>query len=550
MASHSLELEIKQLKVPSLSDFSKVKCILTVNHYTQCLSYPFKTMLIPIVDDFSVLEVSISCSNLVIAGIDIPLTLFKNKKVHTFRLNEPNSSPEKKKSGKKPQLAEITLGIKYLKNDQTIEEYKSEIKDLEGKVRKTEGIMEEGLKSKREMQNNFEEITKNLAKMVQAQDETIKHLMQDREKINLYLQKVENDLKVETCEGIRGESVENRVRQGKTKEKSDKAHAKSIDSRFENEKRQNYDNFEVILLQKKLEQLESINKTLKKDKESLNDELEMCQIRINDLEMRPEGKMQSEETIFNEKSQKTEGIVLNLRSEIARISVKYKFRINKLSESRNSLIQEKKELLEKVKMLENHIKSLEKPNIQVPTLDPPNIPARHPHNLLGKYAINVKKLEKALETSPKFQTPPKFQISDLKPSETSRNHSESKRSSEFSPLDQALSDYFSLHSHNSEVFFSKDQEGIYNFGSKRVFLKLEQGKIFARIGGGFMPIDEFIKTYSPLESHKEKRRKNSEIIVSLSPFKKFSKNPQSKYIQSYGVQRRSASVSKIAKAAI
>ena len=97
-SAHSLEIEVMELRIPSLSDFSKVKCILTANHYTQSLTYPFKTMAIPRVDDFSILEISITHANQIIAGVDVPLTLFKNRRYHTFKLTDPNSSPEKKKS--------------------------------------------------------------------------------------------------------------------------------------------------------------------------------------------------------------------------------------------------------------------------------------------------------------------------------------------------------------------------------------------------------------------------------------------------------------------
>lgn len=40
------------------------------------------------------------------------------------------------------------------------------------------------------------------------------------------------------------------------------------------------------------------------------------------------------------------------------------------------------------------------------------------------------------------------------------------------------------------------------FGSKRVLVKQEKGKIAIRVGGGYMSIDEFLAIYTPIELDK------------------------------------------------
>jgi hypothetical protein len=51
--------------------------------------------------------------------------------------------------------------------------------------------------------------------------------------------------------------------------------------------------------------------------------------------------------------------------------------------------------------------------------------------------------------------------------------------------------------------FIRETEGIYRFGSKRVYIKIEKGKsIRVRIGGGYMHIDEFISKFSHSEGYK------------------------------------------------
>jgi len=40
--------------------------------------------------------------------------------------------------------------------------------------------------------------------------------------------------------------------------------------------------------------------------------------------------------------------------------------------------------------------------------------------------------------------------------------------------------------------FMRESEGVYEFGSKRVMVKVEKDKIRVRVGGGFLSIDEFL----------------------------------------------------------
>ncbi len=45
--------------------------------------------------------------------------------------------------------------------------------------------------------------------------------------------------------------------------------------------------------------------------------------------------------------------------------------------------------------------------------------------------------------------------------------------------------------------FLRESEGVYQFGQKKVFVKVEKGdRILIKVGGGFMLIDEFIDAYT------------------------------------------------------
>jgi len=53
--------------------------------------------------------------------------------------------------------------------------------------------------------------------------------------------------------------------------------------------------------------------------------------------------------------------------------------------------------------------------------------------------------------------------------------------------------------------FIRLQPGIYSFGSKKVCIKVDNGKINIRIGGGYMRINEFLEKYTTIELEKSIR---------------------------------------------
>ena len=54
--------------------------------------------------------------------------------------------------------------------------------------------------------------------------------------------------------------------------------------------------------------------------------------------------------------------------------------------------------------------------------------------------------------------------------------------------------------------FLRESSGVYEFGTRKVEVKVAKGKILIRIGGGYMPIDEFLEQYTPQELEKIERR--------------------------------------------
>ena len=54
--------------------------------------------------------------------------------------------------------------------------------------------------------------------------------------------------------------------------------------------------------------------------------------------------------------------------------------------------------------------------------------------------------------------------------------------------------------------FLRESEGVYEFGQKRVMVKVERDKIQIKVGGGYLSIDEFLDQYTPAELEKLERR--------------------------------------------
>ena len=45
---------------------------------------------------------------------------------------------------------------------------------------------------------------------------------------------------------------------------------------------------------------------------------------------------------------------------------------------------------------------------------------------------------------------------------------------------------------NLKIMFMRESEGVYQFGTKRIAIKVEKDNIKIRVGGGYLSIDEFL----------------------------------------------------------
>ena len=91
-------------------------------------------------------------------------------------------------------------------------------------------------------------------------------------------------------------------------------------------------------------------------------------------------------------------------------------------------------------------------------------------------------------------------------------------------IDRKLAEYINNYPERAKlkIMFMRESEGIYQFGTKRVYVRVEKDKInskilcihfIVRVGGGYLSIDEFLDQYTPAELEKLERK---------DPLKKFS----------------------------
>ncbi|OMJ95808.1 hypothetical protein SteCoe_702 [Stentor coeruleus] len=94
------------------------------------------------------------------------------------------------------------------------------------------------------------------------------------------------------------------------------------------------------------------------------------------------------------------------------------------------------------------------------------------------------------------------------------------------PIDVALFEFIKSCEEPIPIPFTREEYGVYLFGTKRIFLKLENGNIVIRVGGGFTSIQNFIEIYTPIELQRQE-----EVVEDANPqFKssqaRFTQSPQ------------------------
>ena len=69
------------------------------------------------------------------------------------------------------------------------------------------------------------------------------------------------------------------------------------------------------------------------------------------------------------------------------------------------------------------------------------------------------------------------------------------------PIDKRLAEFINNYPERQrlKIMFMRESEGVYQFGTKRIAVRVEKDKINIRVGGGYLSIDEFLDQYTPTE---------------------------------------------------
>lgn len=61
-------------------------------------------------------------------------------------------------------------------------------------------------------------------------------------------------------------------------------------------------------------------------------------------------------------------------------------------------------------------------------------------------------------------------------------------------MDKRLAEFINNYPERAKlkIMFMRESEGVYQFGTKRVYVRVEKNNIKIRVGGGFLSIDEFL----------------------------------------------------------
>ena len=94
------------------------------------------------------------------------------------------------------------------------------------------------------------------------------------------------------------------------------------------------------------------------------------------------------------------------------------------------------------------------------------------------------------------------------------------------PIDVALFEFIKSSDLPIPIPFTREEPGVYLFGTKRVFLKLENGNIVIRIGGGYTNIQNFIEVYTQIELERQEEAIEEACPQIKSSFARFTHTPQ------------------------
>ena len=79
------------------------------------------------------------------------------------------------------------------------------------------------------------------------------------------------------------------------------------------------------------------------------------------------------------------------------------------------------------------------------------------------------------------------------------------------PIDLAIGEFINQREEPLMVPFTRENQGVYLFGTRRIFVKVEQGKLIFKCGGGYMLPEELVAVYTHSELEKQMAKRQASM---------------------------------------
>ena len=458
----------------------------------------------------------------------------------------------------------------------SIEETTSQLSEM---IKTQDNIIKQCQRDKEEMTKKIQEAEEKLA-LEKSKWLNVNSKYQELEGIAEVCRSKEKQIKItETwCTEVNSQTEDYLQQQNQLIEKM-----KNTNSEFE-ERCTNYQSKvdslvnDKIVLMKAIEGLQKENHSLKRENDQLNAELLKCRARLAQIEGQAiqHSASKSKESQLIEKIRTSETLVFSLKEELNSTSTAFKEKLNKIVAGNTQLMQENKDILSKLheeqrahSRKENEYQKVAQENNKLAS----DIACMEQHlclkedqnQIIDNLSNSVKKLRQENKDMDNVISEQSRKITESQTliQELEQNLNEKCEEIEIlistvvnlqrrrdlyepvanDPIDMALADFLNTLHSPVPVPFTREEEGIYLFGTKRIFVKLEQGKIIIRVGGGFMQVNEFIDVYTPTEIDKFARDKAEKAQkIRMSFMSKLSdqggRDSPNKFSACIGVQRK------------
>eukprot|EP00347_Sterkiella_histriomuscorum_P006310 403353252 len=247
------------------------------------------------------------------------------------------------------------------------------------------------------------------------------------------------------------------------------------------------------LLMKQLESMRAQQQNSDKRYQELLEQLEIMNIKFKEELDRYLSKIDELNQLLRDKEEELLDKETYLK-ELEQLQLSMKDDMRELSNqvwAQSDLQDQLKESQDENSMLRAQIQSLHQNLLESNKL----LETNHMHLQDQKLLDRIKELESQLQVK---QT----EIDKLNSSLDEWKHSKDIYVPEKScAIDSELASFINNYSDRSKlrIMFMRESEGVYQFGSRRVYVKVERDKIMIRVGGGYLSIDEFIDIYTPME---------------------------------------------------